>query len=222
MPVDLHLFSLAGINNIDWIIEACRPYLQRQADPLVGLMQWASVSNDWSDYTRRVFAPLGRVAVLDFAPEKAAETRAALERCGAVYISGGNTYLLNHRLHESGLFAPLREMALAGLPLVGFSAGAVLCGPNILTTHDINMLPTTHFYGLDLIPFNLVAHYPETDPGRDDEDDWLSDYHAAHANPILALENDGYARWDGERLEYVRGGAWILEAGQGRRRLGPA
>jgi hypothetical protein len=81
------------------------------------------------------------------------------------------------------------------------------------------MLPTRHFKSLNLLPYNIVAHYPSTDAERDDEDDWLSDYHARHANPILALENDAYVRWDGKTLRRVRGAAWILEPGKARTRL---
>lgn len=139
------------------------------------------------------------------------KNEANLDRCGVVYISGGNTYLLNHLLHTSGIFGPLRQRALAGLPIVGFSAGALLCGPNILTTHDINLLPTTSFDSLNLLPYNTVAHYPSEAAAQDDEDDWLSDYHAQHTNSILALEDDAYMRWDGSALTCVQGNAWILD-----------
>jgi dipeptidase E len=219
MPVDLHLLSLPGEGDIHYILEACRPYLTGLAQPSVAFIQWASVNYDWLDYTRKSFASLAEVDPLSYDPASQSENILALDRCGAVYISGGNTYLLNHRLHESGLFEHLRQRALQGLPVVGFSAGALLCGPNILTTHDINMLPTQHFAGLDLLPYNLVAHYPATNEQRDEEDDWLSDYHALHSNPILALENDACVRWDGQVLARVRGSAWILEAGKPNSRL---
>jgi dipeptidase E len=216
MAVDFHLFSLPGEGDIRWILEACRPYLERQQTPVVAFIRWASVSHDWLEYTQKAFDGLARVIPLNHDPSALAESTEVIDQCGAVYISGGNTYLLNHRLHESGLLNHLHDQALNGLPIVGFSAGAILCGPNILTTHDINMLPTHHFNSLDLIPYNIVAHYPSTDPERDDEDDWLSDYHALHSNPILAFENDAYVHWDGQSLNRIRGAAWILEPGKER------
>jgi peptidase E len=179
-------------------------------------MPWASVNDDWFPYTQKAFSGLAEVAALNPAPASLAESQRILDQCGAVYISGGNTYLLNHRLHESGLFDPLRQRALDGLPIVGFSAGAIVCGPNILTTRDLNLLPTAHFDSLNLLPYNLVAHYPATDSQRDAEDDWLSDYHAMHANPILALEDDAWVRWDGQALARVRGPLWTLEANKPR------
>jgi dipeptidase E len=219
MSVDLHLFSLPGEGDIANILEACNPYLKTQKEPAVAFIQWASVNYDWLEYTRKAFDSLAEVVPLSDDPAALSENKLAIERCGIVYISGGNTYLLNHRLHESGLFEFLRGRALVGLPIVGFSAGAMLCGPNIQTTHDINIVPTQHFDSLNLLPYNIAAHYPSTDEARKDEDDWLSEYHALHTNPILALEDNAYVRWDGEALKWVSGGAWILEAGKARVRL---
>jgi len=207
--------SLPGAGaDINFILEACRPYLAGRAQASVVFIQWASVNNDWLPYTQKAFAALARVDALNPDPASLAESQRSLDRCSAVYISGGNTYLLNDRLHESGLFAPLRQRALDGLPIVGFSAGAMVCGPNILTSQDANMLPTCHFSGLDLLPYNIFAHYPATEAGREDAGGWLSDYHARHTNPVLALENDACVRWDGHSLTRVCGSAWVLQAGK--------
>jgi len=168
MPIDLHLLSTPGDGDIRYIIEACRPYLQAQTRPVVAFMPWASVNDDWFPYTQKAFSGLAEVAALNPAPASLAKSQRILDQCGAVYISGGNTYLLNHRLHESGLFEPLRQRAQVGLPVVGFSAGAIVCGPNILTTRDINLLPTVHFDSLNLLPYNLAAHYPAADPQRNE------------------------------------------------------
>lgn len=221
MPVDLHLLSTPGEKDIRYILEACRPYLEAQASSRVAFMQWASFNYDWLPYTRQAFAGLSEVDALDPDPNYLEKNEQILDRCGVIYISGGNTYLLNHRLHESRLVTSLRRRALAGLPIVGFSAGAIVCGPNILTTHDINMIPTHHFDSLNLLPYNLAAHYPTDDAQREDEDDWLGDYHAQHPNPILTLEDGAYIRFDGQAVYRVRGTAWILEAG-GRHTLAGA
>ena len=49
-----------------------------------------------------------------------------LRRAALVYVPGGNTFLLNHRLHVSGIMPYLRKKVQAGLPFVGFSAGMIL------------------------------------------------------------------------------------------------
>jgi peptidase E len=115
----------------------------------------------------------------------------------------------------SRLFPSLRRKIEGGLPLAAFSAGTVLCGPNILTTNDLNMVPTTHFDGLNLTPFNFNVHYAD-DVQRDN---WLIEYQIFHDNPILMLEDGAYVRVSGKAVTLVRGGAWLWRAGQEKERL---
>ena len=51
----------------------------------------------------------------------------------------------------------------AGVPVVGFSAGMIICGQNILTTNDDNECGSTEFTGLGFTKYNFVAHYPAGD-----------------------------------------------------------
>ena len=138
-----------------------------------------------------------------------------LRKASVAYIPGGNTFLLNHRLHVSQLFAYLRKKLEGGLPLAAFSAGTVLCGPDILTSNDINMVPTTHFDGLNLTPFNFSVHY------QDDiwKDYRLMDYQAFHDHPLLLLEDGAYVRIRGKEAVLVRGEGWLWRPGREKERL---
>jgi dipeptidase E len=136
-----------------------------------------------------------------------------------VYIPGGNTFLLNHRLHISGLMPYLKKKIKAGLPVVAFSAGTVLCGPNILTSNDINMVDTSHFKGLEATPFNFNVHYPEDPLARAVRDDWLSEYHTFHDNPVILMADGAYMRVEGKKTTLVRGEAWIRHPGQEKQKL---
>jgi dipeptidase E len=148
--MQLHLFSTPGENDIRYIVEACHPYLKDKKNSTVAFMPLASHANDWMEYTVRQFDGLGIVKKIDTDAMSLDEMKDIISQASVIYISGGNTFLLNHRLHTSGLMLYLREAILNGLPLVGFSAGAILCGANILTSEDMNMIETNHFAGLNL------------------------------------------------------------------------
>lgn len=62
-------------------------------------------------------------------------------------------------------------------------------------------------------------HYPTDEAKRDYQDDWLLDYHAYHANPILALQDGAYLYVDQTELTVKQGVCWLLEKGQARRQL---
>jgi dipeptidase E len=144
---------------------------------------------------------------------------AIIRRAQVVYISGGNTFLLNHRLHISGLMAYLRKKVQAGLPVVGFSAGMIVCGPNILTSSDMNSVETNHFDGLKASSFNFFAHYTADAYGQSPQDDWLSEYHSFHDNPVIMLSDGAYLKVDGKKTTLVRGEAWILRKDSEKEKL---
>jgi dipeptidase E len=217
--MQLHLFSSPGEQDIRYIVEASRPYLTAAAQPMVAYLPAASWRSNWLTYTEKAFAGLGEIAYIDTESMSQIEMQAILDRATVLYISGGNTFLLNHRLHRGGLMDDLRRRLVAGLPLVAFSAGAILCGPNVLTANDMNGCATTHFDSLNLMPYNFDMHYPTDEVARANQDDWLLDYHAYHDNPILALQNGAYLYVDEHELAVRAGVCWLIEKGQARRQL---
>jgi len=218
--MNLHLFSTPGENDIRYIVEASRPYLSGKSEAsIVFLPQaWLNV-NHWLDYTVRAFDGLARVELIDTEQMDLPTMESIIRRGQVVYISGGNTFLLNHRLHISRLIPYLRKKVQTGLPVVGFSAGTILCGPNILTSKDLNTVGTPHFDGLNVSPFNFFAHYAQDTDGQAAHDDWLSDYHLFHDNSVILLSDGAYVKVEGKKTSLVRGEAWILRKDQEKERL---
>lgn len=212
--MNLHLFSNPGTGDLGDIVEASRPHLEGRENPQVAYLPVASLSNTWSDQAKRAFHGLARVKTINTETMELPAMEEVIRSAALVYISGGNTYLLNHRLQLSGLMPYLRKKVLAGLPLVAFSAGVVICGPNILSSNDLNSVGTSHFSGLNVTPFNFNVHYPQDEILRQVRDDWLSEYHVFHENPVLILSDGAYIRVDGKITTLVRGEAYILRRGQ--------
>jgi dipeptidase E len=214
--IDLHLLSTPGERDIRWVLEACRPYLVDKDEPVVAFLPqaWLNVTH-WLDYTTRSFEKLARVELVDTERMELREIEAIIRRAHVIYVSGGNTFLLNHRLHVSGLIPYLKKKVQAGLPLVGFSAGMVACGPNILTSSDMNSVATTRFDGLNVLPFNFFAHY------NDDvhQDEWLAEYHMFNDNPVIMVSDGAYVRVEGKKTTLVRGEAWILRKDSEKEKL---
>lgn len=218
--MNLHLFSTPGENDIHYIVEASRPYLSGKTDANVAFLPqaWLNV-NHWLNYTVRAFDGLARVELIDTEQMDLPEMESIIRRAQAVYISGGNTFLLNHRLHVSRLMPYLRKKVQAGLPVVGFSAGMILCGPNILTSNDLNTVGTSYFDGLKVTPFNFFPHYGQDTYTQAVQDDWLSDYHLFNDNPVIMLSDGAHVKIEGKKTSLARGEAWILRRDQEREKL---
>lgn len=218
--MELHLFCIPGQNDIRYVVEAARPYLEDKDDPVVAFLPqaWLNV-NHWLDYTVRAFDGLAQVEVIDTERMELPEMEAILRRAHVAYISGGNTFLLNHRLHVSRLMPYLKKKVQGGLPVIGFSAGTILCGPNILTSNDLNSLATPSFDALNLTPFNFFVHYGDESFTQAIQDDWLSDYHVFNDNPVILMCDNAYVKVEGKKTSLVRGEAYILRRDQEKERL---
>jgi dipeptidase E len=218
--MELHLFCIPGQNDIRYVVEAARPYLEDKDDPVVAFLPqaWLNV-NHWLDYTVRAFDGLAQVEVIDTERMDLPEMEAILRRAHVAYISGGNTFLLNHRLHVSRLMPYLKKKVQGGLPVIGFSAGTILCGPNILTSNDLNSLATPSFDALNLTPFKFFVHYGDESFTQAIQDDWLSDYHVFNDNPVILMCDNAYVKVERKKISLGRGEAYILRRDQEKERL---
>ncbi len=219
-PINLHLFSDAGRSDLSDIVEVSRPYLEDKDDPVVAYMPLASLyAEKWLGQNETAFKGLARLQMVNTELMRQKEIEDILRDASLVYIPGGNTFLLNHRLHISGISLYLKKKIQAGLPLVGFSAGSIVCGPNILTSKDMNTVSTSFFEGLNVTPFNFSPHYPLDSYGQSVKDDWLADYHFFHDNPIIMLSDGAYVKVDGKKTALVRGEAWIWRKDEEKEKL---
>ena len=220
--MQLHLFSTPGKDDLRYVLEASRPYLEHKDDPIVAYLPLASLyAEKWLGVNQSAFKGLAQIKEVNAELMAQKEIEDILRVSALVYITGGNTFLLNHRLHISGVMPYLKKKIQNGLPVIGVSAGMILCGPNILTSKDMNTVETPHFDGLNLVPFNFFAHYAEDGYGQSVHDDWLGDYHFFHDNPVLLMSDSAYVKVDGKKTTLVRGQAWILRKGAEKERLEP-
>jgi len=218
--MNLHLFSSPGKNDLRYVIEASRPYLEDKDEPRVAYLPLASLyAEKWLGMNESAFRGQARIEEVNAELMTQKEIENIIRESALVYIPGGNTFLLNHRLHLSGVMPYLKKKIQNGLPVVGVSAGMILCGPNILTSKDMNTVGTSYFNGLHVTPFNFFAHYAEDAYGQSVQDDWLSDYHFFQDNPVIMLSDDAYVKVDGKKTTLVRGEAWILRKGAEKEKL---
>ena len=174
----------------------------------------------WLDVTQEAFRDLASVDLINTETMTFLEIQDILRRAALLYISGGNTYLLNHRLHLSKLMPYLRKL-VQSMPVVAFSAGTVLCGSNILTSKDLNSVGTPYFEGLKAVPYNFLVHYGEDSFLQAIHDNWLVDYHVFQDNPVIMMFDNAYIKVEGKKMFLERGNAWILRKGQEKEKLEP-
>lgn len=95
-----------------------------------------------------------------------------LRRYGALWVIGGNTFVLRQAFHQSGLDEMLVDSTLEPLLYAGYSAGACVIAPTLKGIHladDPEVHPPGYpdeilWEGLNLIPYCIVPHYQSEHP----------------------------------------------------------
>lgn len=98
------------------------------------------------------------------------DQRQAVEGSDGIVVGGGNTFVLLDRLYKHGLVKLIREKALSGTPYIGWSAGANVACPTLMTTNDMPIVYPPSFEAFNLVPFQINPHYSEfKQPGHGGE-----------------------------------------------------
>lgn len=159
---------------------------------------WARTDHAaYTGTTRDRLARLGlRVAGLD----EAQDPVAAVARADAVFVGGGNTFLLLDALQRSGVLEVLAQRCTSGATrYLGTSAGSNVACPTIQTTNDMPVVwPQQGPGALGLVDVQLNAHFVDADPASTHQGETrlqrLAEYHEHHQRPVIGLREHGWLR----------------------------
>ncbi|MGB5417719.1 dipeptidase PepE [Algibacter sp.] len=120
----------------------------------------------------------------------------AINNAEAIFVGGGNTFVLANQIHKNNIMQPLRQAIQSGTPYLGTSAGSNICGLTIKTTNDMPIVYPPNFNALGLVPFNINPHY--LDPGRDSKhkgetrETRIKEFHHFNTQPVIGLREGSW------------------------------
>lgn len=135
-------------------------HLQDQNELL--FIPYAGITLNWDDYTDKVQEALPEVRVKGIHQYKDPIT--AIAQASAIATGGGNTFNLLNELYSNKLLSQIQQRVQQGVPYIGWSAGANICGNSIRTTNDMPIIAPPSFEALNLVPFQLNPHYSDYQP----------------------------------------------------------
>ncbi|MDP4285861.1 MAG: dipeptidase PepE [Bacteroidota bacterium] len=125
---------------------------------VIAFIPFASVDKNYEAYASMVReAFIGLPYIINVASSENAKE--VIINCDAIVTGGGNTFKLLHDIYELNLLDIIRDKISAGIPFIGWSAGANILGPTISTTNDMPIIEPKSFNALGLFPFQINPHY---------------------------------------------------------------
>jgi len=151
-------------------------------------------------------------------------TPASIRKFDAIVVGGGNTWQLLAEARSRKWLAPIRARVKAGIPFVGWSAGANLACPTIRTTNDMPVIDPRGFGALGVVPFQINPHYTDKtikSHGGESRDDRIEEFLKVNrAVAVLGLREGSLVRVEGERAKLLLGpGARLFRHGRRARDL---
>jgi dipeptidase E len=165
---------------------------------------------------RTAFAHVGVPEAVSLHRHDASGARTLLRTADAIFVGGGETFVLLRELTRTGQLEIIRQRTLAGIPYGGSSAGANIAGLIIGTTNDFPVADIPTRDALALIAATINPHHPlpATKADYDARVGKIKIY--LRFNPgetVLALGNASIVRLHGGAAKLVAGAAWIYREG---------
>ena len=136
----------------------------------VAFVPYASVRREYDEYLEAVAPVLGSAERSVRGILEDGDPSVAIRTADAIAVGGGNTWQLLRMIRDQGLLPAIRERVRAGVPYVGWSAGANLACPTIGTTNDMPITDPGGTDALGLIGWQINPHYVHgTPPGFEGE-----------------------------------------------------
>lgn len=120
----------------------------------------------------------------------------AIKNAEAIFVGGGNTFVLANQLHKNKIINPLQQSIKKGTPYLGTSAGSNICGLTIKTTNDMPIVYPPNFNALRLVPFNINPHYLDPDPNSkhkgETRETRIKEFHNYNTQPVVGLREGSW------------------------------
>lgn len=163
--------------------------------------------NSFDEYTEKVGKPLKSWGLEVNGIHESADEVQAVKDAQAIFIGGGNTFLLLKTLYEKHLIEAIRSRVEEGIPYIGSSAGTNVATFSIHTTNDMPIALPPTFYALQLIPFNINPHYLDVNPNDphkgETREERIQEFHHLNKNPVLGLREGSALQVDGEKATLI-------------------
>lgn len=195
--------TVHGSGYLEYIKDEILDFLKTDELLFIPYARPSGITHD--DYTNNVVQALQPFGITTTGIHQYDDPQQAVRNAKAIFIGGGNTFLLLKTLYELGLVEVLREVVANGTPYMGSSAGSNLTGLSIGTTNDMPIVYPPSFEALQFLPFNINPHYLDPDPSSthkgETRETRINEFHHFNMQAVIGIREGSWLRVENGEVE---------------------
>ena len=193
--------TLHGSGYLDHCAEEIQSFLKNDSTVLfIPYARPGGITHDeYTDTAKTRFEKMGKTlhGIHEFKNKEK-----AIEDHDAVFIGGGNTFVLLNMLYKNNVLDPLKKSIENGMKYIGTSAGSNVACQSIQTTNDMPIMYPPSFKALGLVPFNINPHYIDPDPSSkhmgESREKRLQEFFVFNNIPVIGLREGAMIHCENE------------------------
>ncbi len=159
---------------------------------------------NYDAYTKIASSAFKKIGIVVKGIHKFTNPQEAIKNAQAVFVGGGNTFVLVDELYKQNLFVVLNERLNNGMPYLGTSAGSNICGLTMQNTNDMPIVYPPNYTTLGMISFNINAHYLDPDASSthkgETRETRIKEFHCYNDIPVLGLREGSWLEVNGDEI----------------------
>ncbi len=191
--------TIHGSGYLEYILPELKTFF-KSIDELLFIPYARPSGIDYNEYTEVASKALKRIGINVKGIHQFTDAQEAVKNAQAVFVGGGNTFVLVDELYKQNLISPLKEKIYNGTPYFGTSAGSNICGLTMQNTNDMPIVYPPNYKTLGIIPFNINAHYLSREFGTDPtsthkgetRETRIKEFHTYNDIPVLGLREGSW------------------------------
>ena len=195
--------SLHGSSYLEYLLPELEKFFGHTEEIL--FLPYARPSGiSYEAYTMKVKEALSKIRKVVVGIHESSDPALAIRQSKAIFVGGGNTFLLVKTLYDLQLLDVLKEVVQHGTAYVGTSAGSNILGMSMQTTNDMPIVYPPSFDTLGLIPFNINPHYLDPDVNSSHQGETretrIKEFHVWNDIPVIGLREGSWLEVQGRQI----------------------
>lgn len=195
--------TIYGSNYLEYLLPALSVFF-KGVDTLLFIPYARPSGISYDDYTAIVSETFSSINIAVVGIHEFNDEQQAIDKSEGIFVGGGSTFVLVNELYNRSLMKILKDTVEKGRPYLGTSAGSNIAGLTMQTTNDMPIVYPPSYKCLGAIPFNINAHYLDSDPSSkhkgETRETRIKEFHTYNDISVIGLREGSWLQVDGDKI----------------------